>query len=410
MFWVIANKLKIFNVPASVLVAAAFAVHYLSRMSPDGHKLFLIAPYLIAVPGLFLSIHFHRGRPFKCILLLGGFYWLSRSYFFGEQIEFSLNELYQACTLLIPLNVALIAAMKERGVFTTAARVRFAFFAAHLFVAFWFFRYNFIGALPVLASNLGLPDIFVPDLLTPVAFIGGMISLIFIGGLAIARQALVDASLCGALGAFLLAANRINSEDLFTLFTTAGVIILTLGVIRDSYNMAFRDELTGLPSRRSLNENLNGLGSRYALAMLDVDHFKKFNDTYGHDVGDQVLKVVARRMMEVRGGGKPYRYGGEEFTIIFPGKSAREAVPELEKVREAIAGYQLAIRSSERPTDKNVGKSQRGRGAKASAVSVTISIGVAERGAALPTSRDVLKAADMALYKAKNQGRNRVCM
>jgi len=76
------------------------------------------------------------------------------------------------------------------------------------------------------------------------------------------------------------------------------------------------------------------MGRRYVIAMLDVDHFKSFNDTYGHDVGDQVLKMVAAKINGVKGGGKPFRYGGEEFTVIFPRRRLAEAIPHLEEVRK----------------------------------------------------------------------------
>jgi len=79
-----------------------------------------------------------------------------------------------------------------------------------------------------------------------------------------------------------------------------------------------------LPSRRALIERLPSLGRRYTVAMVDVDHFKNFNDTYGHDAGDQVLRMVASRLGEVSGGGTAFRYGGEEFTILFPGKGGKE--------------------------------------------------------------------------------------
>ena len=113
--------------------------------------------------------------------------------------------------------------------------------------------------------------------------------------------------------------------------------------------MAFRDELTGIPSRRALNEQLAALGNRYAIAMLDVDHFKKFNDTYGHDLGDQVLKMVAAHIARVGGGGKAFRYGGEEFTVLFPGTDAEDAIPHLEALREEIESYRMALRGSDRP-------------------------------------------------------------
>jgi GGDEF domain-containing protein len=172
--------------------------------------------------------------------------------------------------------------------------------------------------------------------------------------------------------------------------------------------MAFRDEMTGLPSRRALNEQLLGLGRQYAIAMLDVDHFKRFNDTYGHDVGDQVLKMVAKKMAAVKGGGKAYRYGGEEFTILFPRKKMAEAIPFLEDVRKTVAAYQLVIRGSDRPKQEKDGKKQRSSGSGEKSVSVTISIGIAESGDSPRNTGEVIKAADKALYRAKNKGRNQL--
>jgi len=81
------------------------------------------------------------------------------------------------------------------------------------------------------------------------------------------------------------------------------------GLVATSYRMAYHDDLTGLPGRRAMNEVLLQLGSRYAMAMVDVDHFKRFNDTYGHDVGDQVLRMVASRLGVVSAAGKLFDTG-----------------------------------------------------------------------------------------------------
>ncbi|AOE82986.1 GGDEF domain-containing protein [Pseudomonas sp. TCU-HL1] len=186
------------------------------------------------------------------------------------------------------------------------------------------------------------------------------------------------------------------------------MLALTASVAHEAYQMAFRDELTGLPGRRALNERLRRLGRNYVLAMTDVDHFKKFNDTYGHDVGDQVLRLVASRLRKVGGGGKAYRYGGEEFTILFPGKSVDECMPHLEAVRQAIEQYQMHLRDpGSRPKSDEAGRARRGN-ANGQTVSVTISIGVAGRDAEQRTPEEVIKAADQALYSAKSAGRNRV--
>ena len=177
-----------------------------------------------------------------------------------------------------------------------------------------------------------------------------------------------------------------------------------LVVIVDSYFLAYRDDLTGLPSRRALNQLALSLGRKYTVAMLDIDHFKKFNDTFGHDIGDQVLKLVAARIGEVKGGGKAFRYGGEEFTVVFPRKSHNQVLEALETVRQTIADYAVTIRNPARSNKQDRKDSVR-VGTKQ--VRVTISIGVASRKSKQEFS-EVLKGADQALYRAKNKGRNNV--
>lgn len=175
-------------------------------------------------------------------------------------------------------------------------------------------------------------------------------------------------------------------------------------VVVDSYFLAYRDELTTLPSRRALNQLALSLGRKYTLAMLDIDHFKKFNDTYGHDIGDQVLKLVASKLAQVKGAGKVFRYGGEEFTIVFPGKSIEHAKPALEAVRQAVQDYKIVIRQAQRKTKQaRTGK----KNSQVKTVSVTISIGLAQR-ASKQNFEQTLKVADQALYRAKKAGRNNV--
>lgn len=196
------------------------------------------------------------------------------------------------------------------------------------------------------------------------------------------------------------------------LMSAAALTALCISLAHEGFHMAFRDELTGLPGRRALNERLQRMGRVYTLAMADVDHFKAFNDTHGHDVGDQVLRMVASQLRRVPGGGQAYRYGGEEFTLVFPGKTAAESMPHLETVRRAIEAYQMRLRDKPaRPKADQVGLRRRGgRGGRNSRpLRVTVSIGVAERGDALRAPDAVIKAADQALYKAKDGGRNQVC-
>jgi two-component system, cell cycle response regulator len=162
---------------------------------------------------------------------------------------------------------------------------------------------------------------------------------------------------------------------------------------------ARRDPLTGLGNRLKLWEDLEALhggveryGRVYALAMCDVDFFKRYNDTWGHPAGDDVLRTVAGIITDdSRSSNQAYRYGGEEFLLILPDHSLDAAVSAIEHLRETVAS-----RSIPHPGNTPPGI-------------VTISAGIA---VAVPgedtTPEIVLREADTALYRAKTQGRNRV--
>ena len=132
------------------------------------------------------------------------------------------------------------------------------------------------------------------------------------------------------------------------------------------------------------------LGRKYTLAMCDIDHFKKFNDTYGHDTGDEVLKMVATKLGEVSGGGKAYRYGGEEFTILFPSKDVEESFMFVDVLRQNISTTAFTVRGKK--TSKKI--------------YVNISAGVVQNSSKDKDPFAVMKRADNALYKAKKAGRN----
>ncbi|QXO16205.1 MULTISPECIES: GGDEF domain-containing protein [Vibrio] len=189
-----------------------------------------------------------------------------------------------------------------------------------------------------------------------------------------------------------------------TMFSLAGILLI-LHLLSASHEMAFIDRLTQLPGRQALDLDIRHLRGNFAVAMIDVDHFKKFNDTYGHDTGDDVLKLVASRLSLIQNKARVYRYGGEEFTVVFKGKRARDAMEYLELLRSDIAQYDLVVRNlTARPKDDKDGAKHR-KGAKSQSVNVTVSIGVCH-SAQQSDPFAALKLADNALYKAKQSGRN----
>ncbi|KQH87603.1 diguanylate cyclase [Vibrio furnissii] len=189
-----------------------------------------------------------------------------------------------------------------------------------------------------------------------------------------------------------------------TMFSLAGVLLI-LYLLSASYEMAFHDRLTQLPGRHALELDMRHLGRKFTVAMVDVDHFKSFNDSYGHETGDDVLKLVAARLRMVQGRAKVYRYGGEEFTVLFKGKTAEQAMDYLELLRADIEAYDLVIRNLEsRPKNDKDGAKQRSD-SKRMSVNITVSIGLCD-STLQRDPNEALKFADQALYAAKKAGRN----
>ncbi|MEX2515686.1 MAG: GGDEF domain-containing protein [Gammaproteobacteria bacterium] len=305
-------------------------------------------------------------------------------------------------------NLLILALAHERGLLSRHGAIRLGLILAEVIV---------IGLLVAIASgplaSLLQWQLFTSGVVAR-ANISQIILLLLLPALIglIARQVLqpsaVHAALLAAFLASLIAAFRPDTPFWSMAYMSTAALLLLFGLLQDSYRMAFLDELTGLRGRRSLQQKLLTLGNQYTIAMLDVDHFKQFNDTHGHDVGDQVLKMVASQMGQVTGGGTAYRYGGEEFTIVFPRKTSKQCIPHLSAVREAIEEYTLLIRSKERPRRQQKGRQRRGQGQSTKRVSVTVSIGVAECNEKLQTPKQVMEAADQALYRAKENGRNQI--
>lgn len=214
------------------------------------------------------------------------------------------------------------------------------------------------------------------------------------------RTAFFIASFCY----FVLLA-QLDDQGLVLAFAAAAAIILGIAAIQETWNLAYIDPLTELPARRALDEMLARLDGHFAIAMLDVDHFKNFNDTHGHDVGDQVLRMVGSQLQEVGAGGKSFRYGGEEFTLVFPGLSAADAAVEVDRLRETIGDAAFEIRRRDR---RGEAETTTRSNVRPTIIQITLSAGVAERTDRQTPPVDIIKAADLALYDAKRAGRNQV--
>ena len=353
--------------------------------------------YVIFGIGMILSIRFNQGRVFLMILLLGLSQLLLNYYPKFSISATSYSEvLYPLICLLIPLNIVIITRLKERGLFSLWGKIRIALIVIELFVIYIIAMSNH-SPIPKILNYTFINLSFEKMMMNQTALTLFILTFIFLIMKGFVKNSVFEARLVGVMISLFAALLFINDQLSFSICLSAAGLMLIIGIIEDSYSMAYVDELTGIPARRALRENLMKLGNKYVIAMIDIDFFKKFNDKYGHDVGDDVLKLVASNLVTVTGGGKAFRYGGEEFTILFPGKSINDVIPHLESLREQVskAGY------TRKPS-----KAQKSKGGNSSQLFVTISIGVCEKSSKFKDPDEVIKGADKALYRAKKKGRN----
>ena len=389
-----------------LLCGAGILLPATAQLSHEYQQILTLTPYPLAIVVALLGYGFNRSRILFAALNLTCAYWLIQN-----GLQTSLNQpdafvLFSMISLLLPLHLGLIALYKERGLLTLIGIIRVLLIAVSYGALGLIWSNGSLGLylpeLPMMMLEMLLHEYYLSEA-AAIAFTLGLLPVLLSFAL---RKTHTDAALLAALIAALIMLSGFNQPMISALFVSASLIALAISVVQNSYRMAFIDELTCIPARRALQDKLSTLGKKYTLAMCDIDHFKKFNDTYGHDVGDQVLKMVAAKLNQVSGGGKAYRYGGEEFTLVFPGKNEAEALPYIEQLRETIANYPMHIRNQNRPDDNEQGQKMRSKEDDSEIVSVTISIGFCEKTAEIPDPQAVIKKADEALYTSKKNGRN----
>ena len=312
---------------------------------------------------------------------------------------------YSAVAVLLPLDLAAIAWLSERTMSTWQGRiVEGAIIIQPLAIAL-LLRPELSTVAHTMQQGLVISGLQVTRI-PAVALLAFLVAIAATALRFVVRRTVIQASLAWALLAALLGLHATGPAS--TVYLATGGLVLIVSLIETSHRMAFSDELTGLPSRRALTDALMRLPEVYTIAMIDIDHFKKLNDEYGHAAGDQVLRMIGSTLTRTEGGGRPFRYGGEEFAVLFPGKSAEDALPYLEDLREAIEASSFTLRGRDRPKvrpEKPV-CSNGGR----RRIEITVSIGVAEPDETSVEPDDVIRAADQALYHAKRTGRNRICV
>lgn len=387
-----ARRLAALFVPEGLLLVAAVILLQVDSLQEPLASFARFAAYGVFLVGALLAWRFHRNQLMLALVLLA-----------LADLGLASGASRQAIAFLLPVNLVLLVLIPERGFLTPIGIARAVAILLQIPLVVLAGRSERLNAL--LDTHL-LPQPEVPwTALGDVALAATVAAFVVLLTRALFRPDATGRGFLWVLVASFLALNAGAPYAGTFYFATAG-LILVVTVIETSYSMAYRDGLTGLPARRALDEAVRRLGGRYTVAMVDVDHFKRLNDQYGHDVGDQVLRMVAAKLEQVSGGGRAFRYGGEEFAILFPRKAVEDVLLFLESARQDIEDTKFKLRGTDRP--RRMPRDARKGGRRAKRVTVTVSIGVAEPTDGQVNPLAVIDAADQALYRAKQAGRNRI--
>jgi diguanylate cyclase (GGDEF)-like protein len=370
-------------------------------------------PYILFGTALVLGGVFAQSRIlFLCLLFASVALLADYSFFWVKDVARGMTVVMFS-TIYVPSFTALFYRLSERGLWTSQAAIRGVIVVSTALVTFMvsmlpelndavlhaemvlfrrlsgYIRIPLIGMIAFIAS---LPFLFIKKKHES-PLLGKLlaISMLFI---------------FGGLNHPVAAEHTSYGKAMLLVFMSGGAVTLIWAVLESSWRSANIDELTELPGRRVLKNHMVSLGESYAIAVLDLDHFKKINDKYGHETGDQVLRFIAMHLNRNLAG-KAYRYGGEEFVIVCEHENYDQTVEALDLLRRAISGRKFWIRSKTRPKKKPEETHSRGKDERGESITVTVSIGVARNSGRHASPQEVLQAADKALYKAKKEGRDR---
>lgn len=391
------DTIKRFTPILILLICSIFVYQHYRQLPASVINAVIFLPMVLSLVVIALSIHFNRSPVFFYALLI-----MLANLVLG--MEWANTDLrYALVTAFIPLLMLMYSIFPERGIVSVRALPAYGVLLVSILLSAWIALSSPHWATYIFLNDW-LPARYFDWTRIPQSVL--MSSVVVFMSMLVLSFVRPSTHMSAGLGVLLMLFAQLHVADIsrgLNVFSSTALLMCLYAILQESWRMAYLDELTEIPARRALREKFQKIGGLYSVAMIDVDHFKKFNDTYGHETGDAVLRMIAARLSRVTGGGSAYRYGGEEFTLVFTGKDRDEARVHLETLREKIAGTPFVVnREGRRRSDR--GQAQH----KHQSVQVTVSIGVADSTKDGVSPWDIMKQADKALYRAKKKGRNRV--
>ncbi len=358
------------------------------------------SPLLVYPLGFGLAWHFRRSRVAAVLLGLFMMDLLLRPS--PSALQPGIGSVWDASGVLFLFLMPVVAAMKDRGVSSprgvTQVAIVLGGLASGLLV--WAVRPELLSwtwqpFLPWELSALGMSH---------AVLVSGLFALLITGGLAVVRGHRLDKSFFCIAAAIVLALPGGSDSIESTIYLTMAGLMLIVNVLEKSYAFSTLDDVTGLPTRRALRQEIKSAGPTYALAFVGVDHYKELYDRYGRDTSDRVVKRVAMHLGKTSVTGRPFRYGNQEFALVYKGRGRNDVLGDLEMLRADIEDFRFSLRP------KALGNGQPGSPQyPAVRWSLTVSVGVAERAEKKGWAaryHAVARAARGALHRGQKAGGN----
>ena len=411
-------KITLIRIVLTLLLACSPALlPYLKPILPaytsitTVYKIFFLTPFLLFGLVAFLGLRLNQTRILYSMAVFTLLFILTDHPPVEALQSLDYSLFLKTVLVLSVLNFLVLFSLDEGALWRFSSFLKASGIVISLLLSYWIV-YSKLAIFPILFSGQWLTTFTqwtIPDILWPVVITTTLFLLIRPDKSIYSFKVALILSLIPLTLAFnqsLTGGDDLMGSKIYHAyaFNVIGLIAL-YSVYKLYWQNVYIDDLTGVPNRRAFNEQLKKLGRKYTIAMLDVDHFKKFNDNFGHTEGDNVLRYVATHLKDASNS-NVFRYGGEEFSIVYSGYKIKDVLWRLEEMREDLAARQFYIRMDETNRRKQSEKNREDKLNGRKKARVTISVGIAQRTDRFKTTGDVLNAADKALYMAKKKGRN----